>query len=117
VPQLADEGLYLASESTMYRVQHRYGLRREEVDVNANSRDPRERCPSSDSTRSGLELGYHVATGDFAAPTYLIMDVWSRRIVGWRIAERESAEIGAALVTQACADGNVNPRGFGPALR
>ena len=27
VPQLADEGLYLASESTMYRVQRRYGLR------------------------------------------------------------------------------------------
>lgn len=27
VPQLADEGLYLASESTMYRLQRRYGLR------------------------------------------------------------------------------------------
>jgi len=27
VPQLADEGLYLASESTMYRVQRRHGLR------------------------------------------------------------------------------------------
>lgn len=27
VPQLADEGLYLASESTMYRIQRRHGLR------------------------------------------------------------------------------------------
>jgi len=27
VPQLADEGLYLASESTMYRAQRRHGLR------------------------------------------------------------------------------------------
>jgi transposase len=27
VPRLADEGLYLASESTLYRVQRRYGLR------------------------------------------------------------------------------------------
>ena len=27
VPRLADEGLYLASESTMYRVQRRHGLR------------------------------------------------------------------------------------------
>jgi putative transposase len=27
VPHLADEGLYLASESTMYRVQRRHGLR------------------------------------------------------------------------------------------
>jgi putative transposase len=32
---------------------------------------------------------------------YLMMDVWSRRIVGWRIAERESALIAAELVTQA----------------
>jgi putative transposase len=28
VPQLADEGLYLASESTFYRLQRRHGLRR-----------------------------------------------------------------------------------------
>jgi putative transposase len=29
VPQLADEGLYLASESTMYRLQRRHRLRRQ----------------------------------------------------------------------------------------
>ena len=40
------------------------------------------------------------------------MDVWSRRIVGWHIADRESADVAAAVVTQACADGNVNPRGL-----
>ena len=28
VPQLADKGVYLASESTLYRLQRRYGLRR-----------------------------------------------------------------------------------------
>jgi transposase len=28
VPQLADEGVYLASESTLYRLQRRHGLRR-----------------------------------------------------------------------------------------
>jgi putative transposase len=28
VPQLADEGVYLASESTIYRLQRRHGLRR-----------------------------------------------------------------------------------------
>jgi transposase len=28
VPQLADQGLYLASESTFYRLQRRHGLRR-----------------------------------------------------------------------------------------
>lgn len=28
VPQLADEGVYLAAESTFYRLQRRHGLRR-----------------------------------------------------------------------------------------
>ena len=43
---------------------------------------------------------------------YLVMDVWSRRIVGWRIAEVESAELAAELITQACQEGNVDPRGL-----
>ena len=29
---------------------------------------------------------------------YLIMHVWSRRIVGWQIAERESADVAAAIM-------------------
>jgi transposase InsO family protein len=43
---------------------------------------------------------------------YLVMDVWSRRIVGWRIAEVQSADIAAELITQACQDGRVDPRGL-----
>jgi putative transposase len=43
---------------------------------------------------------------------YLMMDVWSRRIVGWRIADGDSAEIAANLITQACRDGDVDPRGL-----
>ncbi len=43
---------------------------------------------------------------------YLVMDVWSRRIVGWRIALSESADIAAELVTQACRDDHVDPRGL-----
>jgi transposase InsO family protein len=43
---------------------------------------------------------------------YLVMDVWSRRIVGWRVAERECADLAAELVTRACRDGKVDPRGL-----
>jgi hypothetical protein len=43
---------------------------------------------------------------------YLIMDVWSRRVVGWRIAEHESSDVAAALIRQSCTDGNVDPRGL-----
>src|SRR5512134_3875918 len=115
VPQLADQGLYLASESTMYRMQRRHGLRTKG-----------RATPRTHVTRASTA---HQATGPNQVwswditwlPTtvrgsylylYLIMDVWSRRIVGWRIAERESADVAAALMRQACSDGNVDPRGL-----
>ena len=43
---------------------------------------------------------------------YLVMDVWSRRIVGWTVAERESAETAAELIQRVCRDGDVDPRGL-----
>ena len=115
VPQLADEGLYLASESTMYRLQRRYGLRAQK--------------PTSPRTHVTRASTMHRATGPNQVwswditwlPTtvrgaylylYLIMDVWSRRIVGWRIAERETADVAAALITQSCFAGNVDSRGL-----
>lgn len=115
VPQLADEGLYLGSESTMYRLQRRRGLR------------PQKRTiERTHVTRSNL---VHRATGPNQVwswditwlPTlvrgcyfylYLVMDVWSRRIVGWTIAESESAELAAELITRICHEGNIDPRGL-----
>lgn len=43
---------------------------------------------------------------------YLMMDVWSRRIVGWKIADRGCAELAAQLVCEACRNNNVDPRGL-----
>jgi transposase InsO family protein len=115
VPQLADEGLYLASESTMYRLQRRHGLRTK-----------RRTTARTHVTRATT---LHQATGPNQVwswditwlPTtvrgaylylYLILDVWSRRIVGWHIAERESADVAAALITRTCSETNVDSRGL-----
>jgi len=115
VPQLADEGLYLASESTMYRLQRRHGLRTK-----------RRTTGRTHVTRAST---VHQATGPNQVwswditwlPTtlrgaylylYLIMDVWSRRIVGWQIAERETADVAATLIRRTCAEGNVDPLGL-----
>ena len=35
---------------------------------------------------------------------YLVMDIFSRKIVGWSIHESESSELGAALIKQTCLD-------------
>ena len=115
VPQLADAGLYLASESTIYRLQRRYDLR-----------DKPRRVSRTDVTRSSTVhravRPNQVWSWDITwLPTdvrgvylhlYLIMDVWSRRIVGWRIADGDSAQIAAELITEACRDGDVDPRGL-----
>ena len=115
VPQLADEGLYLASESTFYRLQRRHGLRRRPRTISR-----------TDVTRATF---LHRATGPNQVwswditwlPTtvrgiylhlYLVMDVWSRRIVGWRIAENDSAEIAAQLISESCRAGMFNPKGL-----
>jgi len=114
VPHLADEGIYVASESTMYRLQRRFGLR------------VRRRVPSPHVTRAKMA---HRATGSNQVwswditwlPTlvmgkflylYLVMDVWSRRIVGWDVRERESADDAAALIRNICSNSGINPKGL-----
>ncbi len=115
VPQLADEGLYLASESTIYRIQRRYGLRKK------HRRVSRTHVTRACTVHRAIQPNQVWSWDITRLPTvvrgsylhlYFIMDVWSRRIVGWRIAASESATIAAELVTQICHDGNLDPRGL-----
>lgn len=104
VPALADAGRYLASESSFYRVlraadeQHHRG----------RSETPRSRTPST-----------HCATGPdqvwcwditwLPGPArglffylYLILDVYSRKVVAWEVHDTEASDLAAKLVHQAC---------------
>ena len=116
VPQLADEGLYLASESTMYRLQRRHGLRTKKRPMRTDPRDSRN-CTVHHATRPNQVWSWDITwlpttvRGSYLY-LYLVMDVWSRRIVGWRIADRESRDVAAALISRLCHDGNVDPRGL-----
>lgn len=115
VPQLADEGLYLASESTMYRLQRRYGLRQikrrvERTHVTRSSTVHRATSPNQVWSWDITWLPT-VVRGRYLY-LYLVMDVWSRRIVGWTVAERESSEVAAELIQRVCRDGEVDPRGL-----
>ena len=115
VPQLADEGRYLASESTMYRLRRRVGLQAR--------RPPRLRTDVTRATTvHRAERSNQVWSWDITyLPTvtrgrflrlYLIMDVWSRRIVGWDVHDDESAEHAATLIQRICADSGVDPNGL-----
>ncbi|MGH7654736.1 MAG: transposase, partial [Gemmatimonadaceae bacterium] len=43
---------------------------------------------------------------------YLMLDIWSRKIVGWQVYDVESADCAAALFTDTCAAHRLDPRGI-----
>lgn len=115
VPQLADEGLYLASESTLYRLQRRYGLRRARrasIRTHVTRAAAVHRATGPNQVWSWDITWLPTVVRGLYLHLYLVMDVWSRRIVGWRLAERESADTAAELVTQICRDEKLDPRGL-----
>jgi putative transposase len=105
VPILADRGLYIGSERSFYRVLHAHG----QAHRRGRSRPPQEPRPVPRlEARGPNELWSWDIT---YLPTsvrgvwlylYLVIDVWSRKIVVWDVADREDAQIAADLVGMAC---------------
>lgn len=104
VPRLADQGEYVASESTFYRV-----LRSEdEQHHRGRSQAPRrQRPPASHCAKGPCEVWSWDITY-LAGPVrglfyylYLFIDIYSRKIVGWEIYDRESSEYAADVVQRA----------------
>jgi putative transposase len=114
VPALADEGLYLASESTMYRLRRRVGLKctRPSIRSHVTRASMVHRATAPNQVWS-WDITYLPTTirGCFLY-LYLIMDVWSRRVVGWDVCERESADNSAVLIQRVCSENGVDPRGL-----
>jgi putative transposase len=104
VPRLADSEIYLASESTMYRI-----LREEKQLAHRGRSRPRahRRPEALVASAPGQTWSWDITylrspiRGIFYY-LYLIMDVWSRKIVGWEVHEQELAELAAPLVEQTC---------------
>ena len=104
VPRLADLGIYVASESTFYRVLRKYRQLNERGRANKRQSHP---GPTT-FTATGPNQVY---TWDISyCPSavkgqhwylYLILDVYSRKIVAWEVHEAESGEYARALVERA----------------
>lgn len=112
VPRLADEGMYLASESTIYRLRRRWGSSEK-----AKSKAQRVVRATSVHRATGpnqvwsWDITYlkTLVRGRFLF-LYLVMDVWSRRIMGWRIHSEETAEHAAELVIGICDEHQLDPK-------
>lgn len=105
VPRLADEGRYLASESTFYRVLRQHG----QANRRGRSQPPRAvPKPQAWVARAPLQTWSWDITflptairGQFYR-LYMVLDIYSRMIVGWEVHEDERAEHAATLITKAC---------------
>jgi len=101
---LLDEGRYYCSTRTMYRILEAHGEVRERRN---QARHPNYQKPellaegpnqvwSWDITklRGPVKWTYYYL--------YVIMDIWSRYVVGWMVAHRESAVLAKRLILETC---------------
>jgi len=99
VPALADQGRYIASESSFYRVLKQAG----QLAHRGKAKAPRHQRPrplqaSAPNQLWSWDITYLPTTiWDVFFYLYLIMDVYSRKIVGWEVFETESADHAASV--------------------
>ena len=101
---LLDEGTYLCSWRTMYRVLDENQEVRERRNVLSH---PPYAKPELLATAANRLWSWDITK--LRGPTpwtyfylYVILDVFSRYVVGWRIAERESEDLAQELIQQTC---------------
>ena len=101
---LLDEGVYLASMSTMHRLLRLLGR---SGDRRNQATHPAKTKPELMATGPGDVWSWDItklrgsARGLFY-DLYVILDIFSRYVVGWTVAAREDSEIAKALIDAAC---------------
>jgi len=106
VPRLADKGQYIASESTFYRVlRAEKQLKHRLKSKPAKHHKPTEYKAHGPNQVWSWDISYLPTTvKGLYFYLYLIVDVYSRKIVGWSIHEQESSNHASSLIKQACLD-------------
>lgn len=104
VPMLADKQIYIASESTMYRVLRAAGAQHQR----GRSKARRKKGPAASHKATGPNQVWCWDITWLPGPVrgifyylYMIEDVWSRKIIAWEVYDRESSENAAALMERA----------------
>ncbi|WP_457767801.1 DDE-type integrase/transposase/recombinase [Cyanobium sp. ULC084] len=97
MPALADQGLIIGSESSFYRLLHQAS----QCHRRGRARLPQElrSVPCLVENRANAVWSWDItylptAVRGVSLYLYLVVDVWSRKVVAWDVAEVESAEIG-----------------------
>jgi putative transposase len=108
---LLDEGTYVCSPRTMYRLldaAHEIKERRDQV------RRPQYAAPELLATRANEVWSWDITK--LLGPAkwtyfylYVILDIFSRYVVGWMLAPRESAALAERLIAETCAKHDIQP--------
>ncbi|WFB59566.1 IS3 family transposase [Paenibacillus sp. BR1-192] len=100
VPSLADQGTYIASESSFYRV-----MRKHQQQQHRGRSKQRSMKPPTSHSATGVNQVWMWDITWLPGPVkglffylYLVLDLYSRKIVGWEIWEEESAEHASQLI-------------------
>lgn len=108
---LLDEGTYLCAERTMYRLLAAHDEVRER---RAQRQHPRYAVPELLATGPNQLWSWDITK--LKGPTtwswyhlYVLLDVFSRYVVGWMIAPHESAVLAERLIATACARQGIRP--------
>ena len=122
---LLDENTYLCSIRTMYRVLHQA----QEVHERRNQlRHPRYQKPELLATAPNQVWSWDITK--LLGPAkwtyfylYVMLDVFSRYVVGWLLAQRESADLARRLIRESCDKQSLDPQQLtihsdrGPSMR
>ena len=109
VPKLADQGKYLASESTMYRLLRKENqLAHRAASRPGNTYRPKGVIATRPNQVYSWDITY-LASGikGMFFYLYLFMDIYSRKIVGWQVYDRESSEYASDVLEAACIEENI----------
>jgi len=108
---LLDEGRYLCSERSMYRILAEHQQVRERRD---QRRHPCYQAPELIASRPNEVWSWDITK--LMGPAkwtyfylYVILDIFSRYVVGWMLAYRESAELAKKLIEQTIERHNICP--------
>ena len=104
VPALADQGIYLASESSFYRVlkKHRQQNHRGRMKPARKVPEPTSFTATGPNQVWSWDISYcpSLVKGQHWY-LYLILDLYSRKIIAWEVHETESGELAKQLVERA----------------
>lgn len=105
VPKLADKGIYIASESSFYRVlkAEKQLKHRQKSKPVKQVKKPRALVATAPNQIYSWDITYlPTPVKGLFLYLYLVMDIYSRKIVGWQVYENESSAQAADLMTDIC---------------